>query len=367
MKKEIVRFNNSNNAEFIQALRQNVNNYFKDNNISKYGNLNMHLKTAFMILLYFSPLVLMLSGAIESIGMMYFMWFLMSLGMAGIGLSVMHDANHGSYSNNRKVNAFFGFIVNFLGAYHTNWIIQHNVLHHSFTNIEGHDEDITKPVMRFSPEQPHKKVFKYQAFYAPIFYGLLTIYWLLAKDIDQTIRYGKRGLLKGQKKTTKSALAEVIFHKTWYVCLTLVLPLIILDIPWGHVVIGFLAMQFISGLILALIFQSAHVLEETHFYTPGENGSMENNWAIHQLQTTANFATGSKVFTWLVGGLNHQIEHHLFPHVCHVHYGSISKIIQKTAKDYSVPYHHHRTFYQALKSHFTLLNDLGRNKDMVTA
>ena len=96
MKKEIVRFNNSNNAEFIQALQQNVNNYFKDNNISKYGNLNMHLKTAFMILLYFSPLVLMLSGAIQSIGMMYFMWFLMSLGMAGIGLSIMHDANHGS-------------------------------------------------------------------------------------------------------------------------------------------------------------------------------------------------------------------------------------------------------------------------------
>lgn len=362
MKKEIVRFNNSNNVEFIKALRLNVNSYFKERGISKYGNLNMYLKTTFMVLMYFVPLAVMLAGQVTTAPVMYLMWFIMSLGMAGIGLSVMHDANHGAYSQNKHINAFFGWIVNFLGAYHINWKVQHNVLHHSFTNIEGHDEDITKPVMRFSPEQPYKKSFRFQAYYAPLFYGLLTIYWLLAKDIDQVLRYGKRNLLKGQNRSTTSAMIEIVTYKVLYVILTIVLPIMILDIHWGHVLAGFFMMQFISGLILALIFQAAHVLEETHFYVPGENGSIENNWAIHQLKTTSNFSTKNAIFTWLVGGLNHQVEHHLFPHVCHVHYPKISKIIEKTAADFDIPYLQHETFFGALRSHFTLLNKLGKEE-----
>jgi linoleoyl-CoA desaturase len=122
---------------------------------------------------------------------------------------------------------------------------------------------------------------------------------------------------------------------------------------------GFLLMQFISGLILALIFQPAHVIEETAFFTPDENGSVENNWAIHQLKTTANFANKSGWFSWYVGGLNFQIEHHLFPNICHIHYKKISKIVEQTAKDFNIPYYQHRTFYDALKSHFTLLHELG--------
>ncbi len=368
MSKTIVRFNNRNNAEFIAALRNNVNQYFKENNISKFGNWNMYLKTTLMVSLYFIPLIAMISGLITSTPVMYVMWFIMSLGMAGIGLSVMHDANHGSYSKNKNVNNFFGWIVNFLGAYHINWKVQHNVLHHSFTNIEGHDEDITKPVMRFSPEQPYKKVFKYQAYYAPIFYGLLTIYWLIAKDIDQVLRYGKRNLLKGQNRTTRGAFIEIVGYKLVYIALTIVLPLLVLDIHWAHVILGFLMMQFLSGLILALIFQAAHVLEETNFYTPDENGgSMENNWAIHQLMTTSNFSTKNKVFTWLVGGLNHQVEHHLFPFICHVHYPKISKIVEKTATEHGIPYLQHATFIGALKSHFTLLNNLGKKEVVAVA
>ncbi len=362
MKNSVVRFNNASNVEFIKALRTNVNQYFVNNNISKYGNLNMALKTSFMILLYFTPLIVLLSGTVESIGINYLLWFLMSLGMSGIGLSVMHDANHGAYSKNKHINSAMGFIVNFLGAYHINWKIQHNVLHHSFTNIDGFDEDIDVPVMRFSPNQEHKRAFKFQAFYAPLFYGLLTIFWVIGKDVDQLIRYNKRKLLKSQKKTFARALTEIVIYKTLYIILTLVLPILVLNIPTIHVVFGFLLMHFICGLILALIFQAAHVLEETDFYEPDSKGSVDNNWAIHQLRTTANFANGGRVFSWLIGGLNFQIEHHLFPHVCHVHYNTISKIVESTAKTYNIPYHKHKTFIGALKSHFSLLNRLGKNE-----
>lgn len=354
-----VKFNTFDQPEFVKILRKNVGDYFKENNISRYANLSMKIKTAFMICLYFIPLLLMIFGVISGFWPIMAVWFVMSLGMSGIGLSVMHDANHGAYSKKKSVNQVLGFLVNFLGAYHVNWKIQHNVLHHSFTNVEGFDEDFENPVMRLSPAKPHKKAYRFQAFYAPFVYGLLTLNWLFSKDFLQVIDYNKKNLLSGQGLTLKQAIWHVAIHKVWYILLTIVIPIIVVDLPWYQTVAGFLMMQFISGLILALIFQPAHVIEETAFFTPDDQGSVENNWAIHQLKTTANFANKSRWFSWYVGGLNFQIEHHLFPNICHIHYRKISKIVEKTAKEFNIPYYQHKTFYHALKSHFTLLHQLG--------
>ncbi len=356
-----VKFNKKDRPEFFVLLRQRVNQHFIDNNISRHCNWSMRLKTVFMLSVYIAPFVLILSGVITSIGGILASWAVMGFGMAGIGLSVMHDANHGAYSSNKRVNKVIGSISNFIGGFHTNWIIQHNVLHHSFTNVHGHDEDIDKGVMRFSPNQEHKKMFRFQAYYATFFYGLMTIYWFIAKDFEQLIRYDRKNLLAGQGLTFNSALAQIIFHKTWYALIFIVLPIMVIPINWGILIAGFLMMHFICGVILAYIFQLAHVIEETSFFKQDETGSVENNWAIHQLSTTANFANTNRVFSWLVGGLNYQIEHHLFPHICHVHYQHLSPIVRKTSEEYGIPYHQHHTFLSALKSHFTLLDRLGKN------
>jgi linoleoyl-CoA desaturase len=190
----------------------------------------------------------------------------------------------------------------------------------------------------------------------------MTLYWYVVKDYEDIRFYHKEGILKKHGYSYKKQLAHLIFNKIWYTVLTLVLPLMILPLPWWQVVFGFFIMFFVSGLILALIFQPAHVLEETSFYSPDDNGSVENNWAIHQMKTTANFAMKSKWFTWLIGGLNYQVEHHLFPNICHVHYSKISKIVKETAEEFNVPYYHHETFAKALGSHFRLLSDLGTGK-----
>ena len=142
----VVKFNNEDRPEFFKTVNTRVNAYFKENNISRHANLNMKFKTVFMISLYFVPFVLMLTGVITSYWGAFAMWSIMGLGVSGIGLSIMHDANHGSYSKNASTNKLFGFILNFVGGYHVNWKIQHNVLHHSFTNIEGWDEDIEKGI-----------------------------------------------------------------------------------------------------------------------------------------------------------------------------------------------------------------------------
>jgi len=357
-----IKFNTQSSPEFFKELRARVNKHFKDNNISKYANINMKIKTIFMLSLYFIPLILMLSGVTSSVGWVLFLWVLMGLGMSGIGLSVMHDANHGSYSKNKKVNQALGFMLNFLGGYHKNWIIQHNVLHHSFTNIDGYDEDIETPVMRFSPNQKRSKMHRFQAFYAPFFYAIMSVYWFVSKDFQQLVRYHKKGLLSGQGLTFRKALVQIIIHKSWYSILFIVLPIVVVNVPWYISILGFFIMHFITGLTLALIFQPAHVIEETEFPLPDKNSSIKNNWAIHQMRTTSNFADKSILFSWFIGGLNYQIEHHLFPKVCHVHYKKISKIVKETAADFNITYHEHKTFFGALKSHFTLLNQLGTGK-----
>jgi linoleoyl-CoA desaturase len=363
MKVAAVKFDNKRQTTFVKELRKNVNQYFKDNNITQYANMSMKFKTAFMIALYFVPMILMYTGVVSGLWPIMAMWFLMGLGMSGIGLSIMHDANHGAYSKNKKVNQALGYLLNFLGAYHINWQIQHNMLHHSFTNIDGFDGDIENPIMRFSPTQKRKKFFRFQVFYAPILYGLMTLYWIISKDFERLVRYNKRGYLNRKGLTLKNAMIRVVFNKIWYLGLTLALPMLIVNLPWWQTLLGFLMMHYICGLLLALIFQPAHVVEHTEFFAPPAEGELiENNWAIHQLRTTSNFAHKSRIFSWFIGGLNYQVEHHLFPHICHIHYKKISEIVKATAQKYGHPYHQQGTFFDALKSHFTLLHLLGTGK-----
>lgn len=357
-----VKFNREDRPEFFKVLKKRVNTYFKENNIEKQANTKMKIKTAVMISLYFLPWILMLTNVFSGFWPVFGLWIMMGIGMSGIGLSIMHDANHGCYSRNQKVNKTLGFLINFLGAYHVNWKIQHNVLHHTYTNIDELDEDIINPVLRFSPHQDRKPINRIQAFYAPFLYSIMTLYWVFSKDFAQVKRYERKDLLKTQGLTLKKALTHLYFHKIWYLILFLVLPIVLTNVPWWQSIIGFLSMHFLCGLALALIFQPAHVIEDTEFFVPDENSSVENNFAIHQMKTTSNFARKSRILSWFVGGLNYQIEHHLFPNICHIHYKDISKIVKETAKEYGVPYYEHKTFFAAVKSHFTLLHQLGTGK-----
>ncbi|HWY38160.1 MAG TPA: fatty acid desaturase, partial [Bacteroidia bacterium] len=188
---------------FVQTLRQRVDQYFKEKNISKTANTNMVLKTIFMFALYISPYVLIISGTVQYMPLMLLLCIVMGFGMAGIGLSVMHDANHGSYSRNKTVNKLLSYTTNLVGGHYLNWQLQHNTLHHTFTNIEGHDEDIDAPAffLRFSPHSPHRKIQRFQFLYAWFFYGLLTLMWTTTKDFQQLVRYNKMGLLKAHKQT----------------------------------------------------------------------------------------------------------------------------------------------------------------------
>lgn len=363
MQFKAAKFPRAKDAEFIKTLRERVNKYFKTNGLSTHSNLEMVFKTIFMYGIFLGPFFLMIFGVVTNSWLVFLCWMVMGVGVAGLGLSVMHDACHAAYSKNKVVNYIIGAgTMSLLGASALNWKIQHNVLHHSFTNVDHYDEDINPgKVMRFSPNQPVYSAHKFQHIYAWFLYGLMTLMWITTKDFKQLYDYHKRGLLKTQNISYTKQLISLILNKLFYYSYIMVIPFwLMTSTPWYVLILGFIAMHYIAGLTLACIFQLAHVMPDMEYPLPNDEGQLENNWAIHQLRTTTNFAQENGFMTWFVGGLNYQIEHHLFPNICHVHYRKISSIVRDTAKEFDLPYYSHKTFFKALVSHGQMLKQLGR-------
>jgi linoleoyl-CoA desaturase len=358
----VIKFAKDHNEEFYKVLKQRVNEYFKSTGKTRHGNFAMVIKTIFMIALYFVPFISLLTVDFikESAGLTVLMWAIMGMGMAGIGLSIMHDANHNAYSKNMSVNNALGHIICFIGGINVNWKIQHNVLHHTYTNVTGMDEDIDPGIiMRFSPHEKRYSAHKFQHLYAWFFYGLMTLSWATNKDWKQLFRYKKMELLETQGVKFLPTLIFLIVTKLAYYALFIGLPLMISPLSWWATVLSYLLMQFICGLILGLIFQPAHVVPSSNYPMPDNSGNIEADWAVNQLYNTANFAPGARILSWYVGGLNYQVEHHLFPNICHIHYRKLSKIVRETAEEYKLPYNSEKTFMGAIVKHGKMLYDLG--------
>lgn len=353
------KFSKINGAEFATVLKSRVNDYFKTRQLSKYGNKSMVYKSVFMLLLFCVPLIFVNTGLITNSFVLLTAYVLSGLGMAGIGMGVMHDAIHGSYSKNQKVNKYMGYTMNLIGANASVWRVQHNVLHHNYTNIDEADDDLNPPFfLRFSPHAKQYWVHRFQHYYIWFFYGLSTLSWVTTKDFIRLKRYKDKGFFGGENEY-RNELLKLIGWKILYYSYALVLPLIMVPLaPW-IIVVAFICMHFVTGLSLSVVFQTAHVMPSTEFPLPDENGLIANNWTIHQLATTTNYSPKSRLFSWLIGGLNFQVEHHLLPNVCHVHYKALSPIISATAEEYGIPYHSKKTFVAAIQDHIKMLRHLG--------
>ena len=360
-----VRFAAAGKNSFHETLVKRVNAYFKENKISPYANVHMWIKTLIMLLLYFVPYLFMVSGSAAGNTWIFFgLWLLMAIGMVRMGTSGMHDANHGTYSPNRKVNTVIGSILEVIGGYTVTWKIQHNFLHHTYTNISGLDEDIeTMSLLRFSPDRPYKPIHRFQYIYAWFFYMLMTLYWMTVKDFQQAVRYKQHDLLVSHKLSLRQAIFRISMYKLFYYAYVMVLPIIFSGFPWYYVLFGFIIMHFTAGLLLACIFQPSHIAATSSFELPVQaegKPRMEDSWAIHEVENTTDFGQKSPFLTWFIGGLNFQIEHHLFTGICHVHYPKLAPIVKKTAEEYGIAYHVQPTFWRALVNHLKMLKKLGR-------
>jgi len=278
------------------------------------------------------------------------------IAMAGIGMDVMHDANHGSFAVKQKTNKIFGYSMYLVGGYLPDWIWQHNNIHHTVTNT-NHDDDLKSGgLFRFSPNQKRRWHHQFQHIYAPVVYSLMTILWITTKDFFQVVRYKREGI-SGFENLGKH-LFFVVVSKIGYYAFWLGLPLLFWKTENWVALASFVGMHLVAGFTLSIVFQPAHVTSLVVF--PKEKTF--KSIAEHQLSTSCNYAIGNKFITWLSGGLNHQIEHHLFPRYSHVHYPKIAPVVRAFAKEKGLPYNDLGSFWDAIKDHFRHLRELGKKK-----
>lgn len=345
--------------QFAAAVRKNVNEYFKEKGISPKGNFFLFSQSIAMLALYIVPFIMILTTPMNA-WVAVLMTVIMGIGMAGVGMCIMHDGVHGAFSKKEWVNNVAGATMFLLGSTVVNWKIQHNVLHHTYTNIEGNDEDIAvRGPLRLSGHAELHSIHRFQYVHAFLFYGLMTLF-KLTKDFSQLARYDKEGLTRQQKINTKSEYFKMGVVKLLYLFILVGLPILITEFSWWQVLTGFFIMHWVGGCIMSTIFQMAHVVEGAVQPLPDSEGVIEKDWAAHQLQATSDFARNNVFLNWYAGGLNFQIEHHLFPNICHVHYRSIAPIVERTAKQFGLTYNLKSSFAAAFRSHVKRLKELGR-------
>ena len=350
------KFKNITGTTFHKELKQRVNNYFIENNKKSTGNLSLYFKAVLLWTLYVALYVHVIFFTPASNFLSLMECIVMGGITAAIGFNVMHDGGHGSFSPSPFWNKIAAFSVNGLGASMLMWMNKHNIIHHTYTNIDGIDDDIeVGKLLRMCPTQEKLKVHRYQHIYVWFLYTLLLVSWVFATDYK---KYFTK--MVGNVPIKKFSTGDHIAFwaaKVFYYGIMIVLPIYMVGfLPW---VIGFMALSMFAGLVLSVVFQLAHTVEETAFPLANSTNNIENDWAIHQVETTANFATKNKLISWLVGGLNFQIEHHLFPKISHVHYPAISKIIKATCEEFNVKYIEYKRTRDAIVSHTLYLKRMG--------
>lgn len=355
-------FDNTQSA-FFKNLKQKVDAYFAEAKIDPAGNKKLYFKggvqllsaaTLYTILVFFTPVPII---AIP-------LCVLLGLNLGVIGFNVMHEGGHQSFSKYAWVNKASAYSLNLLGGISYFWKIKHNVNHHTFTNIDGMDSDIdAKPFMRMHEEQPRRWFHRFQHIYWVLLYGISYIAWVFYEDFEKYFS-GRHAANSTPKKLALKEHFIFWFTKFMFVAAYIVVPVIMVE--WSNALIGFLIITFVTGLSISIVFQLAHVVESTQFHSPHHQDiNNKQEWAIHQLNSTANFATGSRSLHWLLGGLNFQIEHHLFPRISHIHYPKVSQFVKEACRESNIAYIEYRSMFQAIASHLTHLKRLGR-EDSIT-
>jgi linoleoyl-CoA desaturase len=343
---------------FFQRLREVTEAYFKENNLPKTGDIRLYAKTVilavalvalYVVLVFFTPASVWLSLALCA---------LLGVVVASIGFNVMHDGAHGSYSRKQWVNEIMGHSLNVLGGNVYLWKLKHNVNHHTFTNVEGMDDDIDiKPFIRVHTGQKKYWFHRFQHVYGLLLYGSTYLFWIFFNDLK---KYFTGKIADNTPMKPMSTKEHIIFwaSKVFYIAVFLGLPMYFAGVV--PTLVGYSVMVFVTGLVIAVVFQLAHVVEDTDFHHPETDGQViENEWAVHQVATTVNFATKNPVWNWLFGGLNFQVEHHLFPRISHVHYPELNKRLKQVCAEFNIQYREFPTLRSALWSHLMHLRQVG--------
>jgi linoleoyl-CoA desaturase len=346
---------NSDDNGFKAALRTEVDGYFARTGKHRHADGRMVAKTVVYLSAGAGLMALVFSGVLPSLVALP-VAMLMGLVVAGLGFNIAHDAVHGAYSRYRLVNRVLGALFDVLGASSYNWSRAHNLVHHTFTNVPGTDHDLEPgPFLLLHPRPKPPGIYRWQHLFAFPLYAFTLVVWVFKKDFVQIFDRNMTG-----RGASRGGALSMVLGKLLHFALFLGVPLVVSPYAWWQVLVGYAALLLTGGFTLAIVFQLAHVVEGTAFPVADAHAHLHEGWAPHQLRTTANFSQGSALATFFLGGLNNQVEHHLLPGVCHIHYAALAPLVKKTAARFGLPYLVHGSFLKAVGSHVRTLYRLGR-------
>lgn len=356
----------SGSDRFLRELRKRVDAYFERTGRSRRDCPQMYFKTA-TIMAWFATAYLLLLLVVHAWWLVLPLAVVLGLALAAIGFNIQHDGGHRAYSDHRWINKVMALTLDLMGGSSYMWDWKHNAIHHTYPNVNGHDDDINLGFLgRLSPQQRRFWFHRLQGIYLWLLYGFLAIKWHLVDDFYQV----STGHIGGHKIPRPKGKDLVVFisGKVAFFSLAFVIPMLLH--PWWAVLSVYAIAAFVSGVVLSVVFQLAHCVGEAEFPVPtaeeGGTQRIQTEWAVHQVQTTVDFARGNRVLCWFLGGLNFQIEHHLFHKICHVHYPALSKVVEEACREFGIKYNSHRSFFSAVASHFHWLVEMGRRPAELT-
>jgi linoleoyl-CoA desaturase len=341
---------------FVRETRRDVEQYLRRPGVRMSGALQLYAKTAVAFALTVAAwlgLVVVRPGLV--LGLVCLAGLV--LGSILTAFCVQHDANHGAYFRTRRANHLMGWTADaLLGFSSYTWRVKHNVAHHTYTNVVGYDDDISQtPFLRLAPAQAPKPWYRLQWLYVWPLYCLLVLRWQVGADFAALMhrRIGRSAL----RWPRRYDFLGLVGGKAVFVGWALVLPLLVY--PWWVVLAGYVGFSMTVSLIAATTFQLAHAVDGADTATPDEVARAARPWGKHQVETTVDFCPRNPVLTWLLGGLNFQIEHHLFPRVQHTHYAHIAAIVQRNCARHGIRYTSQPSLWAALRAHARHLRAMG--------
>lgn len=346
-------------AEFYPTLKRRVDTYMRICGISPGPNVAFWVKAFFWAALAYGSYAWILSDELRG-GPLLLAVCVFGVAALLLGFAVGHDAAHRAITRRPwldEVLHFFAFAQ--IGIDYQLWGLRHVRSHHVYGNVYESDQDIERnPFLRLSPDHPWHRRFRWQAFYAPFVYALALLHSVFVGDwiylFHRDYAWMRRGVPKGK------LYGVFALNKLVHFTLNLGLPLTFLSIPWWQVVIGYLIVSALQSWLFIWFLVGTHFFEEAAFPAP-EAGRLPHNWAAHQLLTSCDWNPDSRLSNFLSGGACAHSCHHLFPHLCHVHYARINPILKKTAAEFGLPYHR-KTLRAMTASHFRFLHQLGQNR-----
>jgi linoleoyl-CoA desaturase len=357
-KSDTLRFVPPRQDPFTAELLDKTRAYFTQKGLSQHANAFMWFKSLFYLTGFFGTFAIILAHPSSGF-VVAGLWALMGYFKVGIGFNIGHDALHGAYSANPTVNWLMGHSFSLLGAHGYTWKILHNRIHHSYTNIVGADGDLhgISWLRFFKSDVGLKPYHRFQYLYAPLLYSLTSLVWVFRKDFQHIGK--RRHMIYDKPELPPFEMTKLWAVKVGYLATILGLPMLVGGYTFLQTIGGFVLMHLVTGLVLALVFQLGHIVEIATFRQLDKDRAALPSWHRMQLEGSSNFCTNNPLVDWVCGGLNFQIEHHLFPHVCHVHYPALSKIVKATAEKHGLRYNNFPTLTSALASHFRTLKANG--------